>query len=327
MGLKKLVVELTSLCNLDCEYCFKEAGTSHIDPDLVRRILHEARNWGASNVTYTGGEISLYPQLSDVLTMTETLGYRYAVVTNGWHFPRILPLLTATRSALNHIFFSVDSANEYAHDQVRGAGSYQKIISAVDLCRGHNLPFSFLVIVNQKNIDEMEPLAELAAKLGCKGMKFGHLLPTSESLDRQLSLSDTKRQWAESEAVRLNSVLNITVSFSAAARNTAPGACCEPYSGRTISIDCHGRLSLCCQLASYRGAATENDIVADLKKTDFPEAYLHFLALAATQRMRRDKALATGTPLSEYPCDFCTATLGKTRGDRLLQPVPLETRL
>ena len=41
MGLRKLVVELTSVCNLSCEYCFKELGTSHLSSALLERVLAE----------------------------------------------------------------------------------------------------------------------------------------------------------------------------------------------------------------------------------------------------------------------------------------------
>jgi MoaA/NifB/PqqE/SkfB family radical SAM enzyme len=312
MGLKRLVVELTTLCNLDCVYCLKKLGTSHFDLDLLARILQEARTWGANKVTYTGGEASLYPRLDEALRLTEDLGYRYGIVTNGWHFARIVPSLNNTRQALSHIFFSLDSATQTLHDAVRSAGSFQKVMTAVELCRLHRFPFSFLVVVNRKNFHEMEELSMLATQVGANGILFGHVFPTSELLEQQLSLTNEERRAAEAEAKKLNSSLPIRVAFSASASNNTPGACCEPFAGRTASIDCYGRLSLCCQLADYRGAAKESDIVADLNKTDFSSAFMQFLARAAVQRNRRDQALASGVGQAEYPCHFCISSMGKT---------------
>jgi MoaA/NifB/PqqE/SkfB family radical SAM enzyme len=319
MALKKLVIELTNLCNLNCEYCFKELGTSHFDIDLLERVLQEARTWGASKITYTGGEASLYPQLHEAFQLAETFGYRYTLITNGWHFARVFPLLESTRRALNHIFFSLDSATEALHDGVRGAGSFRRILSAANVCRTNGLPFSFLVVLNRKNARELEQLALLASQLGAAGIRFGHLLPTSELMDQQLSLNAEERKAAEAEADRLNSTQDISISFTAAASNNVPGACCEPLAGRAVSIDCHGRLSLCCQLADYRGAASRNDIVADLRTIDFGNAYAKFLAHALVQRTRRDKALARGVALAEQPCDFCIGAMEKTawRKDQL----------
>lgn len=311
MGLKKLVVELTSVCNLSCEYCFKEPGTSHLSSDLLERVLTEARLLGASKITYAGGEPSLYPYLDKAFGTARKLGYRYALVTNGWHFPRIIPLLDDTRAALNHVFFSLDSAEETSHDRVRGEGSFQRIMTAVELCRNHNLPFSFLVVLNRKNFHELEKLSLLASRLGAGGLRLGHLLPTSERIDTELSLSDTERRAVEKQAQKLDSTLDITISFAASASNDHPGACCETFAGYTASIDCHGRLSLCCQLADYRGAANQSDIVADLHTTGFAAAYTKFLARAAAERSRRDKALAAGVALARYPCHFCASRMQK----------------
>jgi hypothetical protein len=158
----------------------------------------------------------------------------------------------------------------------------------------------------------MEQLSLLATQIGAVGIRFSHMLPTSELLDEQLALTNEKRRAVEAEAARLSCSLPIRVSFSASASNNTSGACCEPFAGRTASIDCHGRLSLCCQLADYRGAANETDTVADLNKTDFSSAFMKFLARVAVQRSRRDKALASGVALAEYPCDFCISTMGKT---------------
>jgi len=230
----------------------------------------------------------------------------------GWHFPRILPLLKTTRHALNHIFFSIDSATQAAHDRIRGAGSFDKIMDAVDLCRTDALPFSFLVVLTRKNIREMEHLCLMAARLGAVGIRFGHLLPTSEALDRQQSLSPDERRMAEGQVQKLDSMLNIAVSFSATASNNAPGPCCEAFAGQTVSVDCNGFLSLCCQLSEYRGATGREDIVANLNTIDFAHAYAKFLALAVAQRTRRDKALAAGAALAEQPCDFCVRTMNKT---------------
>lgn len=316
MGLKKLVVELTSLCNLDCEYCFKEPGTSHLSIDLLQRILQEARLWGASRITYAGGEPSLYPNLSEALRMTEELGYRYSLITNGWHFPRIFPLLDRTRLAFNHVFFSLDSATQTQHDQVRGAGSFLRITTAAELCLAQGLPFSFLSVINRNNFHEMEQLALFATRMGAASIRFGHLLPTSKELEQRLSLSYQERPAAEAEAQRLDSLLKIGVSFAASASTSKPGACCESLAGQAVSIDCHGQVSLCCQLAGYRGAASQTDIVANLHVEDFARAYAGFLARAIAQTKRRDRALAAGVAVAEHPCDFCAGVMGKTEWRR-----------
>lgn len=312
MALSKLSIELTNLCNLDCAYCFKDLGTVHLDPSLVEKVLKQARELGATKVTYTGGEVTLYPHLAQVLKATTEHGFRYALVTNGWHFAKLLPVLQTNRSALHHLFFSMDAADEAAHDQVRGKGSFRKIMKAVSLCRVYQLPFSFQLVVNRSNLHSMETLAILGARLGAASVKFSHMLPTSSGIDDQLSLTENEMLAAEVEARALDAILKIHVEFTASESQTAPVAPCEPLANQTVNIDCRGKLSLCCQLASYRNGNNDIDIIADLAHTDLASAYQKFLVLAAQQLARRNQALAERVPGARFPCHFCVTTLDKT---------------
>ena len=44
-----------------------------------------------------------------------------------------------------------------------------------------------------------------------------------------------------------------------------------------MNVDFRGRLSLCCNLSGYRGAAEELDVVADLNVESFDSAYSKFI--------------------------------------------------
>ena len=51
---------------------------------------------------------------------------------------------------------------------------------------------------------------------------------------------------------------------------------CAPLAGTSMNIDFRGRLSLCCNLSGFRGAAEESDVVADLNVESFASAYARF---------------------------------------------------
>lgn len=104
LPVKRLTVGLTNLCNLDCDYCLRVAETQHLDFDLLHEVLRQARDYGVTAVTYTGGEVLLHPRFQDVLRRTAALGLAYSFVTNGWHFPKAVPVLCETKAALYRIF-------------------------------------------------------------------------------------------------------------------------------------------------------------------------------------------------------------------------------
>ena len=93
---------------------------------------------------------------------------------------------------------------------------------------------------------------------------------------------------------------------------------CAPLAGVSMNIDFRGRLSLCCNLSGFRGAAEEGDVVADLNVESFASAYEKFTTLAAAQLQNRKEALAAlraqaTTPdiYTGSPCLFCLQSFGK----------------
>ncbi|MCS7078991.1 MAG: radical SAM protein [Chloracidobacterium sp.] len=312
LPVKRLTVGLTNLCNLDCDYCLRVAEAVHLDFDLLSDVLVQARDYGVTAVTYTGGEVTLHPRFRDVIRRTAELGFSYSLVTNGWHFPKIAPVLAETKNALFRVFFSMDGPTEEAHDAVRGKGSFRKIMAAMALCRFYGFPFGVNMVVTRRSVAAIERMAVLGARLGADVVQFMHMLPTSEEYDRKLSLTPDERRAAEREALAVDAILKIRVQFAAGSSAPAPGTPCVSLSGETVNLDCRGRLTLCCTLSDYRNAVGEGDIVADMRTTSFREACERVHQLALMQRERRNTALAAGHPDAEFPCHFCITAFDKT---------------
>jgi len=97
----------------------------------------------------------------------------------------------------------------------------------------------------------------------------------------------------------------------------------------SMNVDYRGRLSLCCNLSGFRGAAEEQDVVADLNVESFASAYEKFKTLAAAQLQKRKDALATlraagATPdvYTGSPCMFCLQSFGKIPWRAGASPLP-----
>src|SRR6185369_13966630 len=102
---------------------------------------------------------------------------------------------------------------------------------------------------------------------------------------------------------------------------------CSPLAGTNMNVDYRGRLSLCCNLSGYRGAAEETDVVADLNVESFASAFGKFQALASAQLQRRKDALfalrAQGGEPDLYngsPCLFCLQSYGKLPWHHAAEP-------
>jgi hypothetical protein len=154
--------------------------------------------------------------------------------------------------------------------------------------------------------------------MGAASLSFGHNLPTSGAGDDELSLTPEDRVAAEQEIAVLASILKMRVTLEVGYNNLDPEPPCSPLAGVSCNVDYRGRLSLCCNLSGYRGAAEEQDVVADLNEEEFATAYARLQEVVAAQQARRRAALAESARAGQKPdihlgspCLFCLHSFGK----------------
>ena len=325
-GPRRLSVELANICNLHCSYCFRadeNLYSSHAEffpVDLLKRIIDEARS--VANVTrinFTGGEPTLHPAFSEVLRTVGDAGLTGSFVTNGWHFERVWPALQANRAAVSHVAFSLDGVTRADHDRWRGQGSFDRLVRAVTRCYMSKLPFGIKIVVRRDLMDKLEQIAIFAARLGAASLNFVHVMPTSNEIEGDSALSLEEQRVVQEEIAILARIFRMSIGIDVGYYNTDESRPpCSPLAGVSMNVDYRGRLSLCCNLSGFRGAADEPDVVADLNVESFASAYPKLSALAEAQLQRRNDALAAlrvaGSKPDMYagsPCLFCLQSFGK----------------
>jgi MoaA/NifB/PqqE/SkfB family radical SAM enzyme len=334
-----LIIELTNICNLHCSYCLRDEDAlyhtraSHFPVELLRRILGEARaSAGIRHVSFTGGETTLHPKFNEVIEAVRDQGLTVSFVTNGWHFRRVWPTLTANRETIDHVAFSLDGATREAHDGWRGEGSFNRLISGFALCRAGGIKFRVKVMLRRDIVPQLEQIALLAARLGADALSFAHTLPTSGAFDESAMTLD-ERRYAEEEIATLRSIFKMKIAIDVGYANTDPAPPCNALLGLTANVDYRGRLSLCCNISGFRGADREEpDVVADLTREDFAAGYVRLKRVVEEQLARRRAALSalveSGEEADLYtasPCLLCMSDFGKMpwraaspRGSRVL---------
>ena len=325
-GPHRLSVELANICNLHCSYCFRSADNLYSQHaeffplELLRRIVSEAREAAhITHVNFTGGEPTLHPQFNEILETIASADLQTSFVTNGWHFERIWPALSSNRRAVSHVAFSVDGIDRETHDHWRGAGSFDRLIRAFSRCYMSQLPFAIKIVMRRDLVDQLEQIAIFAARMGAAALNFVHVMPTSSGFENDLTLNRDEQRAANEEIAILARIFKMNVRLDVGYYNIdEQRAPCSPLAGKSMNVDYRGRLSLCCNLSGFRGAAAEPDVVADLNVESFASALVKLRELASAQLQKRKDALATlrakGTTPDLYvgsPCLFCLQSYGK----------------
>ena len=325
-GPQRLGVELANICNLHCRYCFRADDnlySSHAEffpIDLLRRIIGEAR--AAANITrvsFTGGEPTLHPAFAETLGAVGEAGMTVSFVTNGWHFDRIWPAIQSNRASVSNVAFSLDGITRESHDRWRGNGSFDRLVRAFSRCYMSNLPFAIKIVIRRDLMDQLEQIAIFAARMGAASLHFAHVMPTSGAVENESALTLEEQRVVEEEIAVLRRIFKMDIGIDVGYYNideTRPP--CAPLAGTSMNIDFRGRLSLCCNLSGFRGAAEELDVVADLNFESFATAYARFVDLATAQLEKRKAALTvlrsqslTPDLYTGSPCLFCLQSFGK----------------
>jgi len=192
---------ITKKCNLRCKHCyFKE----HIGESVLQTLKKDflkieqlSKSLGKKLIiTITGGEPLLYPQFFSLLhyLSTKMTVKEIHIASNG---TLIDDQLAARLKKYNvkKIQISIDGI-EKNHDAIRGKGSFKKAINGVKILCKNGLKVSVQMVVNKKNIGDVDDILEILKNLKVNEVRFSLFVPigTGESLKNlALSSSDVKQ--------------------------------------------------------------------------------------------------------------------------------------
>ena len=128
-----------TLCNLQCTHCFIScSSTNHAHEMLaladVKRHLQEAEALGVKEYYFTGGEPFMNHEIFEILEETLRKG-PVSVLTNGVLIradtaARLKSLSDASEYSLD-VRISIDGWDAATNDPIRGAGTFERILSGV----------------------------------------------------------------------------------------------------------------------------------------------------------------------------------------------------
>jgi MoaA/NifB/PqqE/SkfB family radical SAM enzyme len=275
--------------------------------DILDRIVAEAKATGFEQLAFTGGDPTVHPQFPEVLRRTFEAGYQFSIVTNGWNFVSVYPRILPYREQLSIITFSLDGATEATHDRLRGKGSYQRVMRAISVCVAENLPFTFNMMVTAHNRHELAEMARLAARLGSRGLRFGHLMPALLTTLRNFDLSPAERKEVEAEVRSLVAECPVPIVMAPGYFTTSLFPC-TPLQMQEVNIDCRGNMTKCCQLSGHGEGVGQADIIGNLRDMSFARAYQQMVKENEQFREQKMRHLASGSfkETDFFPCWYCS---------------------
>lgn len=148
-----ILISPTARCNLRCHGCYASNYSRDTDLpwDVMDRVVREAKEWSTAFITILGGEPFVRQDLLDFFALHNDMTFN--VFTNA---TLIDDALAARLRDLGNVVLQV-SIEGFAHhtDARRGAGTYDRVITALESVRRNRLPFGYSVCVTRDNIEEV----------------------------------------------------------------------------------------------------------------------------------------------------------------------------
>jgi MoaA/NifB/PqqE/SkfB family radical SAM enzyme len=161
--------EVTMRCNARCSFCDYWKTPPDARMRETERFAAAARYFRPVMITFTGGEPLLRHDLEDIVAAVHRASrFTYlALITHGG-------MLTAERgemlwrAGLSQFNISLDYLDG-RHDQARGIpGLTRKLLGTVAAMRERGIDaIRFNTVIKSDNLDQLLPIARLAAELGC----------------------------------------------------------------------------------------------------------------------------------------------------------------
>ncbi|MBW3572872.1 MAG: radical SAM protein [Gemmatimonadetes bacterium] len=304
---------VTEHCNLRCPHCIRDDVTTvrNLAYEVIERTVDEALEmFPTLAVSMTGGEPTLHPEWDRITGMLHARDLPYTFVTNGWHMRRMMPSLDRHPPA--SVRLSLSGATEQVHDDERGRGSFRRVLQAVALLTSRRIPPTLSLIVDRRSRHQLRTAADLAEALGCTRLHFILPQPVPGSAARDSDLAPEAWAGVRDEVFALRGEpgrrthlqLDYGYPFDGAERT------CDTFGGKRVYGDARGRLSVCCQLSEY--GENEADVVADLNRVPFAEAWPAYQAAVARLRDDARPSADPADPFDRFPCMRCARARGKT---------------
>ena len=184
---KKLYIEPTSLCNLNCSMCFRhgwineEAG--HMDPALLNKIAAEISDLSSVEEVFFGGmgEPLFHPDICEMIKALPN-DRKKTLLTNG-------TLLTERCSknliaaGISELWVSMDGFESAIYESIRQGSLFNRLICNLESFNqareGTNVRLCLTFVVTPDNMEQLSKINEFADHFKVDELNISHVIPVN----------------------------------------------------------------------------------------------------------------------------------------------------
>lgn len=261
-----LVAELTYRCPLRCAYCSNPVRLTAMGPELDTaawsRVFGEAEALGVVQVTLTGGEPLVRPDLERLVASARQRDLYCTLITSG--IPLVKERLARLKAAgLEAVQLSIQDIDPQTARRIAGVDALLEKKRVAGWIRDLGLPLTLNIVLHRENLARLPGLIAMAEELGVQRLELAHvqylgwalvnrsvLLPTAAMIgEARTTIAEARERLAG----RMEIVAVLPDYFS-----DWPRACMDGWGHRYLIVAPDGRVLPCHAAHTLPGLAFEN---------------------------------------------------------------------
>lgn len=195
-----LLAEVTYACPLHCAYCSNPVNLTAKQDEIALshwlRVLTEAREMGAVQLGFSGGEPLLRKDLEQMVAHASELGFYTNLITSGIGLTE-KRLAKLKEAGLDHIQLSFQAANAETNDLIGNRRhAFANKLEVAKLIKQYDYPMVLNFCLTAQNIDQIDDVLALSCELDADFVELAtvqyygwayvnrdQLLPTRQALE------------------------------------------------------------------------------------------------------------------------------------------------
>ena len=154
----RIKIDTGTHCNEKCTYCYylDRLNEDHLDKYIILKQIDKAKEFGFTEIEFSGGESSLHPNFIDFIKYGTKLGLRCSTLSNGTMTEKLLR--EANKAGLKEVMYSIHGFKQ-GHDKItRLDGSYELIIKQLKTCHKLEMVQRINIVVHKGSIHDLNDI-------------------------------------------------------------------------------------------------------------------------------------------------------------------------
>lgn len=153
-----VAIQLTSRCNLRCDFCFRRLKIKETSFDEIKKIIKKLAEYNTKTLVLSGGEPLLVKDIKKILIFAKKQELKTVLQTNGILLERRIKSL---RPYIDWISLSLDGYNNKTNAIMRNEKQFKAVIEILPFIKKYKIKVKLGTIVTKKNYKNIKDIGGL----------------------------------------------------------------------------------------------------------------------------------------------------------------------